>query len=72
MEQFIAAVITELLKYGLRGLAMAYLIYENRQLKADVEAKAKNIEELQEKRVNRSDQDRHDAWSERSIERQDG
>ena len=52
MEQFIAAAVTELLKYGLPGLAMAYLIYENRQLKADVEAKAQHIEQLQEKRVN--------------------
>jgi hypothetical protein len=47
MEQFIAAAIAELLKYGLPGLVILYLIFENRQIKQEKEAAEKRIEVLQ-------------------------
>jgi hypothetical protein len=48
MEQFIAAAIAELLKYGLPGLVILYLIFENRQIKQEKEAAEKRIDALQQ------------------------
>lgn len=51
MEQIIAALLTELLKYGLPGLVIVYLLIRSRQLEADIDALQKQKDEQYEKRI---------------------